>query len=134
MKLICRKPSMGFGSFRELVKIAFYLLESFCVRYLHRLCISRNIGHVYGFIDPHTIQEVGDSVNEVQTAMEASCRLNSRKGRVKWIIPMSQMQVGSYEYGYYVMLHILNIVSAVILEMWDERFANPEPFSSEEID
>ncbi|CAH9061146.1 unnamed protein product [Cuscuta epithymum] len=66
--------------------------------------------------------------------MEASRRLNSRKGRVKWIIPVSRMQVGNYECGYYVMLHMLNIVSAVILEMWDERFANPEPFSSEEID
>ncbi|CAH9085201.1 unnamed protein product [Cuscuta europaea] len=40
--------------------------------------------------------------NIIDAAMEASCRLNSRKGRVKWIIPM--------------------------------RFANPEPFSSEEID
>ncbi|CAH9110086.1 unnamed protein product, partial [Cuscuta europaea] len=66
--------------------------------------------------------------------MEASSRLNSRKGRVKRIIPMSRMQVGSYECGYYAVLHMLNIVSAIILEMWDERFANLEPFSSEEID
>ncbi|CAH9068790.1 unnamed protein product [Cuscuta europaea] len=72
--------------------------------------------------------------NISDAAMEASRRLNSRKGRVKWIIPMSRMQVGSYECGYYVMLHMLNIVLAVILEMWDERFVNLEPFSSEEID
>ncbi|CAH9060942.1 unnamed protein product [Cuscuta europaea] len=63
------------------------------------------------------ISQIDNSNNIIDAAMEASRRLNSRKGRVKWIIPMSRMQVGSYECGYYVMLHMLNIVLAVILEM-----------------
>ncbi|KAJ1390897.1 hypothetical protein SESBI_37141 [Sesbania bispinosa] len=40
----------------------------------------------------------------------------------------------SIECGYYVMRHMLNIISADIVDSWTERFNNQDPFTQEEID
>ncbi|KAI4318319.1 hypothetical protein L6164_026106 [Bauhinia variegata] len=51
-----------------------------------------------------------------------------------YVLEECRRQLGNTKYGYYVMKHMLNIVSANIIDLWEERFNNFDPFSKEEID
>ncbi|CAH9107971.1 unnamed protein product [Cuscuta epithymum] len=35
--------------------------------YLYKQCVQKNMKNTYGFFDPHSIQEVGNKPDEVQT-------------------------------------------------------------------
>ncbi|CAH9069704.1 unnamed protein product [Cuscuta epithymum] len=37
------------------------------IMYLHKLCTRKNNTHLYGFFDPHAIQDVGNKRDEIQT-------------------------------------------------------------------
>ncbi|KAK2365804.1 hypothetical protein QL285_079260 [Trifolium repens] len=45
----------------------------------------------------------------------------------------SQKQQASYESGYYVMIHMLNIVSASIVGSWTQIFRDSNPFDKDEV-
>ncbi|CAH9080403.1 unnamed protein product [Cuscuta europaea] len=47
---------------------------------------------------------------------------NKRNSKAKWIQPMSRMQKGGYECGYYVMRHMATVVSAGIVDSWMKVF------------
>ncbi|KAK2394716.1 hypothetical protein QL285_056518 [Trifolium repens] len=59
----------------------------------------------------------------------------SRKQRKPtWnIILTCQRQSFSYESGYYVMIHMLNIVSAGIVNSWNQVFGDSTPFDEDEV-
>ncbi|CAJ2660611.1 unnamed protein product [Trifolium pratense] len=56
-----------------------------------------------------------------------------QKEKPTWIYPICQRQPESYESGYYIMIHTLNIVSAGIINLWMKVFGNPEPFQEDEL-
>ncbi|CAH9098490.1 unnamed protein product [Cuscuta europaea] len=159
------------------------------IMYLHKLCTKKNNKHLYGFFDPHTIQDVGNKRDETQTyilthikdnkdcylvpyyypnhwqlfvlcpkqnlivflcslgnkpktnvksvfdmAMQAhQITKNRRNSKPRWIKPISRMQRGSYESGYYVMRHMETIISAVVVDSWIETFNVQESFSPQDI-
>ncbi|KAI5390330.1 hypothetical protein KIW84_075586 [Lathyrus oleraceus] len=59
----------------------------------------------------------------------------SRKQRKPtWNISLKcQRQSFNYEYGYYVMIHMLNIVSAGIVNSWNEIFGDSTPFHEDDV-
>ncbi|CAH9075008.1 unnamed protein product [Cuscuta epithymum] len=58
---------------------------------------------------------------------------NKRNSKPKWVQPMSRMQRGCYECGYYVMKHMATIVSAGIIDSWLKAFNVQDAFTDEEI-
>lgn len=59
----------------------------------------------------------------------------SRKQRKPtWNISLKcQRQSFNYEYGYYVMIHMLNIVSAGIVNLWNQIFGDLTPFHEDDV-
>ncbi|CAH9084018.1 unnamed protein product [Cuscuta europaea] len=160
------------------------------IMHLHGICVRKDTAHLYGFLDPHTTQDVGNKREDIQTyimtrlsegnkecyllpyyypnhwqlfvlcprknlivflcslgnkpkanikstldlAMQAhQMTKNKRNSKPKWIKPMSRMQRGSFECGYYVMRHITTIISASVVDSWMEIFNVQDPFSEQDI-
>ncbi|WJX25927.1 hypothetical protein P8452_14914 [Trifolium repens] len=56
-----------------------------------------------------------------------------KQRKVEWLYLTSQKQQVSYESGYYVMIHMLNIVSASIVGSWTQIFRDSNPFDKDEV-
>ncbi|WJX51254.1 hypothetical protein P8452_37464 [Trifolium repens] len=71
----------------------------------------------------------------VEIALGAYAKLQGvrKQRKVEWLYLTSQKQQASYESGYYVMIHMLNIVSASIVDSWTQIFRDSNPFDKEEV-
>ncbi|XP_027193185.1 uncharacterized protein [Cicer arietinum] len=56
-----------------------------------------------------------------------------RKNKPTWSIPICQRQPKGYECGYYIMIHMLNIVSSGLVDSWMRIFGESKPFEDEEM-
>ncbi|GAU15583.1 hypothetical protein TSUD_108410 [Trifolium subterraneum] len=122
--------------------------------YLNRLSINVGKNELYGFIDPCFIQSQHDPTNAeayIQSKLsddKKECYLapyhnkaldgyhklqGVQKKKPTWIYPICQRQPESYESGYYIMIHMLKIVSTGIVDSWMKIFGNPEPFQEDEL-
>ncbi|PNX54600.1 TNP1 [Trifolium pratense] len=73
-------------------------------------------------------------IHIVDSALDGYHKLQGvQKKKPTWIYPICQRQPESYESGYYIMIHTLNIVSAGIINLWMQIFGNPEPFQEDEL-
>ncbi|WJX69378.1 hypothetical protein P8452_53631 [Trifolium repens] len=71
----------------------------------------------------------------VDSALGGYHKLQGVQKKPTWIYPICQRQPESYESGYYIMIHMLKIVSAGIIDIdsWMKIFGNPEPFQEDEL-
>ncbi|KAK2370751.1 hypothetical protein QL285_083768 [Trifolium repens] len=69
----------------------------------------------------------------VDSALGGYHKLQGVQKKPTWIYPICQRQPESYESGYYIMIHMLKIVSAGIIDSWMKIFGNPEPFQEDEL-
>ncbi|CAL5200316.1 unnamed protein product [Lathyrus oleraceus] len=73
----------------------------------------------------HTIDSALDGYHKLQGV---------QKKKPTWNVPVCQRQSGNYESGYYIMIHMLNIVSEGIIDPWKKKvFGNSEPFHEDEL-
>ncbi|WJX74170.1 hypothetical protein P8452_57856 [Trifolium repens] len=73
-------------------------------------------------------------IHTVDSALDGYHKLQGvQKKKPTWIYPICQRQPESYESGYYIMIHMLKIVSAGIIDSWMQIFGNPEPFEEDEL-
>ncbi|KAG5039888.1 hypothetical protein JHK82_012042 [Glycine max] len=127
--------------------------------YIHDLCTNNdNIANIYGFMGLHPIQNVGNTADDqnnvvalyslhnkridheikskVESAMDEYHRMmglgSTNRKKPIWIFPC-QTQPRSYEYGYYVIEHILKIVTDNINTAWKHNFDNSGPMPDEDI-
>ncbi|WJX88780.1 hypothetical protein P8452_70828 [Trifolium repens] len=56
-----------------------------------------------------------------------------KQKKVDWLFPTSQKQKASYECGYFIMIHMLNIVSATLVGSWTQIFGDSKPFQKDEV-
>ncbi|WJX73089.1 hypothetical protein P8452_56910 [Trifolium repens] len=56
-----------------------------------------------------------------------------KQKKVNWLFPTSQKQKASYECGYFIMIHMLNIVSATLVGSWTQKFGDSKPFQKDEV-
>ncbi|KAK2449607.1 hypothetical protein QL285_008787 [Trifolium repens] len=120
--------------------------------YLHRHCMELGNNNVYGFIDPHfthSRNEHGSVQSYIQkkigrikkiyeildTALATYNKLQRarKQKKVDWLFPTSQKQKASYECGYFIMIHMLNIVSATLVGSWTQIFGDSQPFKKDEV-
>ncbi|KAK2381067.1 hypothetical protein QL285_068707 [Trifolium repens] len=71
----------------------------------------------------------------VEIALGAYAKLQGvrKQRKVEWLYLTSQKQQASYESGYYVMIHMLNIVSASIVDSWTQIFRDSNLFDKDEV-
>nr|WNP90956.1 hypothetical protein [Medicago sativa] len=73
-------------------------------------------------------------IQTVDSALDGYHKLQGvQKKKPTWIVPVCQRQPESYECGYYIMIHMLKIVSDGIIDSWKKIFGNPEPFDEDEL-
>ncbi|XP_058780070.1 uncharacterized protein LOC131653803 [Vicia villosa] len=74
-------------------------------------------------------------VRTIDTALDGyHKRQGVQKKKPTWNVPVCQRQPGTYESGYYIMIHMLNIVSDGIIDPWKKKvFGNSEPFHEDEL-
>ncbi|WJX24988.1 hypothetical protein P8452_14069 [Trifolium repens] len=56
-----------------------------------------------------------------------------KQKKVDWLFPTSQKQKASYERDYFIMIHMLNIVSATLVGSWTQIFGDSKPFQKDEV-
>ncbi|CAK8537568.1 unnamed protein product [Lathyrus sativus] len=56
-----------------------------------------------------------------------------KQKKVEWFYPTSQKQQVSYDCGYYIMAHMLNIISATVVGSWTHIFQDSNPLQKEEV-
>ncbi|WJX57972.1 hypothetical protein P8452_43474 [Trifolium repens] len=56
-----------------------------------------------------------------------------KQKKVDWLFSLSQKQKASYECGYFIMIHMLNIVSATLVGSWTQIFGDSKPFQKDEV-
>ncbi|CAI8592519.1 unnamed protein product [Vicia faba] len=74
-------------------------------------------------------------IHTIDTAFDGYHKLQGvQKKKPIWNVPVCQRQPGTYESGYYIMIHMLNIVSGGIIDPWKKKvFGNSEPFHEDEL-
>ncbi|WJX46557.1 hypothetical protein P8452_33345 [Trifolium repens] len=56
-----------------------------------------------------------------------------KQKKVDWLFPTSQKQKASYECGYFLMINMLNIVSATLVGSWTQIFGDSKPVQKDEV-
>ncbi|XP_058753581.1 uncharacterized protein LOC131626757 [Vicia villosa] len=74
-------------------------------------------------------------IHTVDSALEGYLKLQGVQNKKPvWTVPVCQRQPDNYKCGYYIMIHMLNIVSNGIIDPWKKKlFGNPEPFHEDEL-